>query len=118
MEFGTKEVLEKSTAFSQTKADSDELKPDCMNSGSKHADRTAARERNPVVEGTSAATVTHRQVSTIQNVEKTVKVAQAQYTAKIVDVSHSRGACLFPRNDQTQRVLVRITPVWCLQARA
>ena len=30
---------------------------------------------------------THRQVPTIQNVEKTVKVVQAQYTAKTVDVS-------------------------------
>ena len=41
-EFGTNEVPEKST--SQTKADSDELKPDCMNLGSSHADRAAARE--------------------------------------------------------------------------
>ena len=31
--------------------------------------------------------MTHRLVPTIQNVEKTVKVAQAQYTATIVDVS-------------------------------
>ena len=31
-------------ALSQTKADSDELKPDCTNSGSSHADRAAARE--------------------------------------------------------------------------
>ena len=42
VEFGTNEVPEKSTALSQTKADSDELKPDCTNSGSSHADRAAA----------------------------------------------------------------------------
>ena len=30
---------------------------------------------------------TYRQVPTIHNVEKTVKVVQAQYTAKTVDVS-------------------------------
>ena len=43
VEFGTNEVPEKSTALSHTETDSDELKPDCMNSGSSHADR-AARE--------------------------------------------------------------------------
>ena len=44
VEFGTNEVPDKSTALSQTKADSGELNPDCMNSGSSHADRAAARE--------------------------------------------------------------------------
>ena len=44
VEFGTNEVPEKSTALSQTKADSDELKPDCMNFGSSHADFSAASE--------------------------------------------------------------------------
>ena len=41
VEYETSEVSEKSAALSQTKADSDELKPDCMNSGSSHADRAA-----------------------------------------------------------------------------
>ena len=39
-QYETDEVSEKSATLSQTKADFDELKPDCMNSGSTHADRT------------------------------------------------------------------------------
>ena len=74
----------KCTVLSQTKADSDELKSDCMNCDSSHADRAAAREsriqslKERVQERT---VVSHWQFPTIQNVEKTVKVAQAQYTA-------------------------------------
>ena len=42
VEHETLEVSERSAALFQTKADSDELKSGCMNSGSTHADRAAA----------------------------------------------------------------------------
>ena len=40
MEYETDEACEKSAAFSQTKADSDKLKPGCI-SGSTHAHHVA-----------------------------------------------------------------------------
>ena len=65
--------------------------------------------KSPVVEGVQQRTVvTHRQVPTIQNVEKTVKVAQAQYTAKTVDVSVVSQCNMF---NPTTCVVDRSVPV-------